>query len=209
MRLHDRRDAGRLLAERLSRNAARDDVLVLALPRDGVPVAYKVARALGAPLDVFVVRKLDVPGHEELAFGAVASGGIRVLNDEVVATLGLDEQSIEGIAERELSEVERRERLYRGERPRPDLRGKVVVLVDDQRRGGARAVAGGSSSGMNPLSVDETVARIACAAGDTRFVPIGEASHGTDEFYELRAGLTKRLIEEPGFCAVAARGRLA
>jgi putative phosphoribosyl transferase len=137
MRFHDRKEAGRLLAERLFRYAGRADVLVLGLPRGGVPVAYEVALALHAPLDVFVVRKLGVPGHEELALGAVASGGVRVLNQEVVAALGLGNQAIERVAERELAEVARREREYRGEQPPLELRGKVVILVDDGLATGA------------------------------------------------------------------------
>jgi putative phosphoribosyl transferase len=113
----DRREAGRLLAEKLAAYANRPDVLVLALPRGGVPVAYEVARGLGAPLDVFVVRKLGVPGYEELAMGAIASGGVRVLNEQLVERLGIGEQAIEAIAARERQELERRERLYRGDRP--------------------------------------------------------------------------------------------
>src|SRR5215216_4307778 len=108
-RFRNRSEAGRLLGERLSAYAGRDDVVVLALPRGGVPVGYEVARGLAAPLDVFVVRKLGVPGHEELALGAVASGGVRVLNDDVVAALGLSDREIEQIAEREQAELERRE----------------------------------------------------------------------------------------------------
>ncbi|MGZ4393470.1 MAG: phosphoribosyltransferase, partial [Gaiellaceae bacterium] len=137
MRFRDRREAGRLLAERLARYAGRDDVLVLALPRGGVPVAYEVARALHAQLDVFVVRKLGVPGHAELAFGAVASGGVRVLNPDVVAAAGLDQKTIERVTRRELAEVERRERAYRGDRQPPNLRGKIVILVDDGLATGA------------------------------------------------------------------------
>ncbi len=110
----DRRDAGKRLAELLSAYAQRPDVLVLALPRGGVPVAYEVARALNAPLDVFLVRKLGVPGHEEAAMGAIASGGIRVLNDEVIRALRIPEQVVEQVAAREQRELERRERLYRG-----------------------------------------------------------------------------------------------
>jgi putative phosphoribosyl transferase len=102
-----------------------------------VPVAFEVARALKAPLDVFVVRKLGVPGHAELALGAIASGGVRVLNDDVVAALRLDDQAIERIAARELTEVQRREGVYRGERPAPELRGKVAILVDDGLATGA------------------------------------------------------------------------
>ena len=115
----DRREAGRLLAAKLSAYANRPDVLVLALPRGGVPVAYEVARALGAPLDVFVVRKLGVPGYEELAMGAVASGGVRVLNEEIVERLGIPDDLIDAVAEREQRELLRRERLYGGGRPPP------------------------------------------------------------------------------------------
>ena len=127
----DRREAGRLLAEKLAAYANRPDVLVLALPRGGVPVAYEVARGLGTPLDVFVVRKLGVPGYEELAMGAIATGGVRVLNDQLVERLGIGDQAIEAIAARERQELERRERLYRGDRPPPDVRGRTVTLVDD------------------------------------------------------------------------------
>jgi predicted phosphoribosyltransferase len=115
----DRREAGRLLAAKLSAYANRPDLLVLALPRGGVPVAYEVARALGAPLDVFVVRKLGVPGYEELAMGAVAPGGVRVLNEEIVERLGIPNHLIDAVAEREQQEMSRRERLYRGGRPPP------------------------------------------------------------------------------------------
>jgi predicted phosphoribosyltransferase len=127
----DRREAGRLLASRLAAYANRPDVLVLALPRGGVPVAFEVARALGAPLDVFVVRKLGVPGHEELAMGAIATGGVRVLNDQVVRALRIPEYVIEAVAEKERQELARRERLYRGDCPFPDVRGRTAILVDD------------------------------------------------------------------------------
>jgi predicted phosphoribosyltransferase len=127
----NRSEAGRVLAGHLQQYAGRDDVVVLALPRGGVPVGAEVAGALGAPLDVFIVRKLGVPGHEELAMGAVASGGVRVLNDDVVRALHLDARVIERAAERELAELHRRERSYRGDRPDPDLTGRTVILVDD------------------------------------------------------------------------------
>jgi predicted phosphoribosyltransferase len=133
----DRRDAGRLLAEQLTAYAGRPDVLVLALPRGGVPVAYEVARALRAPLDVFVARKLGVPGHEELAMGAVATGGVRVLNDEVVRGLEIPDDVIDAITVWERQEVARRERLYRGDRLIPDVRGRTVILVDDGLATGA------------------------------------------------------------------------
>jgi putative phosphoribosyl transferase len=131
MLYRDRTEAGRLLAAELSRYAHRPDVLVLGLPRGGVPVAYEVAQALEAPLDVFVVRKLGLPGQEELAVGAIASGGARVLNEEVVRALEISNEVIDSIATQEQAELERRERVYRGDRPWPEVRGRVVILVDD------------------------------------------------------------------------------
>ena len=131
MLFFDRRDAGRRLATHLAALADHDDVLVLGLPRGGVPVAYEVAAALKAPLDVFVVRKLGVPGQEELAMGALASGGVRVLNQDVVETLGIAPDVIELATRREQEELERRERLYRGDRPPLAVAGKTVVLIDD------------------------------------------------------------------------------
>src|SRR5438445_3876086 len=130
-RFRDRREAGRLLGAHLSAYANLPDVLVLALPRGGVPVAAEVARALEAPLDVFVVRKLGVPGHEELAMGAIASGGVRVLNEDVVRPLRIPGDVIDAVAAEEQQELERRERAYRGDRPAPDVRGRAVILVDD------------------------------------------------------------------------------
>src|ERR1700674_5534233 len=117
MQFEDRAEAGRFLAEALQAYRGRKDVIVLALPRGGVPVGYEVARALGAPLDVFVVRKLGVPGYEELAMGAVATGGVRVLNNEIVRGLGISEHEIDAAVARELQDLARRERLYRGARP--------------------------------------------------------------------------------------------
>jgi putative phosphoribosyl transferase len=133
----DRSEAGRYLAEKLADYAGRPDVLVLALPRGGVPVAYEVAQALGALLDVFLVRKLGVPGHEELALGAIASGGVRLLNAEVVRGLRIPPEVIDQVAATERAELERREREYRGNRPAPDVRGKTVILVDDGLATGA------------------------------------------------------------------------
>src|SRR5688500_18212961 len=121
--LRNRSEAGRLLAAKLAQYADKPDVIVLALPRGGVPVGYEVAHALHAPLDVFVVRKLGIPGHEELAMGAVATGGVRVLNDQVVNGLGVPAYVIDAVANWELQELQRRERLYRGNRPPPDVRG--------------------------------------------------------------------------------------
>jgi predicted phosphoribosyltransferase len=130
-RFSDRAQAGRLLAERLRAYAKRDDVIVLALPRGGVPVAFEVARALDAPLDVFLVRKLGVPGHEELAFGAIAPGGTRVLNTPLIERLGLTAERIEAIDATERRELERRQRVYRDGRPPPDVAGRTVIVVDD------------------------------------------------------------------------------
>ena len=127
----DRRDAGKCLAPRLSEYANRDDVIVLALPRGGVPVAYEVAKALRAPLDIFLVRKLGVPGHEELAMGAIATGGVRFVNDDVVKYLKIPDEVIDAVAAHELKELKRRERAYRGDRSEPDVHGKTVILVDD------------------------------------------------------------------------------
>src|ERR1700726_4961331 len=130
-RFRNRTDAGRQLAEKLAAYTNRPGVLVLALPRGGVPVGFEVARALGAPLDVFLVRKLGVPGYEELAMGAVATGGVRVLNDEIVRGLGISEREIDAVVARELRELSRRDRLYRGDRPPSDVAGRTVILVDD------------------------------------------------------------------------------
>lgn len=131
MRFQDRRDAGRQLALKVLAHVSDPDVLVLGLPRGGVPVAYEVARALHAPLDVFLVRKLGVPGQVELAMGAIATGDVRVLNDEVVEALGIPEEAIDAVAAKEQQELTRRERLYRGDRAPPALRGRTVILVDD------------------------------------------------------------------------------
>jgi erythromycin esterase-like protein/predicted phosphoribosyltransferase len=276
----DRTAAGRLLARRLRHYAGRDDVIVLGLPRGGVPVAYEVARALGAPLDVFLVRKLGVPEHEELALGAIATGGTRVLNTDLIERLDLPAEWIEAIDARERRELERRERAYRGERPPPDLTGRTVILVDDGLATGSTMLAAvqaareddparvvvavpvadpGVCAGLEAVAdevvcamtprplravgawyedfsqttddevrelldrarrpppepspaaegairplrgladYDELVAR----AGHARHVLIGEASHGTHEFYRERAEITKRLIAEEGFTAVA------
>ncbi len=127
----DRSEAGKHLAARLAKYANRHDVLVLALPRGGVPVGFEVARALHAPLDIFLVRKLGVPGHEELAMGAISTGGVRVLNDDVVDHMQIPGGVIDAIAKIELRELERRERAYRGDRPEPNVQGKTIILVDD------------------------------------------------------------------------------
>jgi predicted phosphoribosyltransferase len=137
LRFRDRSEAGRLLAVKLAAYANRPEVLVLALPRGGVPVAYEVARALKAPLDVFIVRKLGVPGYEELAMGAVATGGVRVINDQIVTALRIPDYVIEAVAAWEEQELARRERVYRDNRSPPDIRGGTMILVDDGLATGA------------------------------------------------------------------------
>jgi erythromycin esterase-like protein/predicted phosphoribosyltransferase len=274
----DRAQAGRLLAERLRRYSDAADPLVLALPRGGVPVAFEVARELDAPLDVFLVRKLGAPGHEELAIGAIATGGTRVLNRELIEALQVPPEWVEAIDAKEMRELERRERAYRGDRPPPDLMGRTVILVDDGLATGSTMVAAVQAARQDdpervvvavpvaPPAVDailrehaddvvvvqspdpfgavgawyedfsevtdeevvellgrarrpelpgppEILHRLEGTAADfdplieraanARFVLLGEASHGTHEFYRARAEITKRLIDEAGFTAVA------
>jgi putative phosphoribosyl transferase len=141
----DRRDAGRKLAQELLHYANRSDVTILALPRGGVPVAFEVALALNDPLDILIVRKLGLPGQEELAIGAIASGGIRILNDDIIRILNIPEEVINIVVRQELQELERREQSYRGERPAPEVRDRTIILVDDGLATGASmraAVAG-------------------------------------------------------------------
>ena len=204
MIFHDRTSAGRALARRLRPYAARPDVLVLALPRGGVPVAYEVARALrapldvflvrklgvpgqeelamgaiatggvpvahevaaalGAPLDVFVTRKLGVPGQEELAMGAVASGGVRVLNELVLAETGVSERQLEAVTRGELAELGRQERAYRGMRPGPQLRDRVVILVDDGLATGASMTA--AVRALRPLGPSRIVVAVPAAPAE-------------------------------------------
>src|SRR5213596_3847715 len=133
----NRAEAGRQLAEKLDKYAGRDDVIVLGLPRGGVPVAYEVAKRLHAPLDLFIVRKLGVPGFEELAAGAIASGGVRVLNEDVTRAIPHAHEMIEAVTVRETAELERREQIYREGRPSPELRDRIVILVDDGLATGA------------------------------------------------------------------------
>lgn len=141
----NRRDAGKILAKELSQYAGRSDVIILALPRGGVPVAYEVARALNLPLDVFIVRKLGLPDRKELAIGAIATGGARVLNHDIIRILNIPREVINIVAKQELQELKRREQSYRGDRPAPEVRGRTVILIDDGLATGASmraAVAG-------------------------------------------------------------------
>jgi putative phosphoribosyl transferase len=182
-RFRNRSEAGRFLADRLRGYAGRDDVVVLALPRGGVPVGYEVAKALGAPLDVFVVRKVGVPGHEELALGAVAGGGMLVLDEDLVNRLGIGPDEIRRTVERELRELERREAAYRDGRSLPQLEDKTVILVDD-------GLATGSTMRAAALAVrNANPARIVVA------VPVA-AAETCDQFRdvvdEIVCGLTPR-----------------
>ncbi len=180
----DRIDAGRQLAEHLSAYAHRKDVLVLALPRGGVPVAFEVAQKLGAPLDVFLVRKLGVPGHEELAMGALASGGVRVLNAEVIADLGISEKVIDRVSHAEQIELERREQLYRDNRKTPSVRGKTVILVDDGLATGSTMRA--AVAAVRKLKPAGVVVAVPTAAPSTR-----------DEFRKLADACVCVLTPEP------------
>jgi predicted phosphoribosyltransferase len=159
----DRHDAGRCLAQDLSASYAnRTDVVVLGLPRGGVPVAYEVAVSLEAPLDVFLVRKLGVPGHEELAMGAIATGGVRVLNRDVIESWRIPEAAIVVVEAAERRELARRERLYRGTRPPPDVRGKTVILVDDGLATGSSMRA--AAEALRAMGPDRIVVAVPVAA---------------------------------------------
>jgi putative phosphoribosyl transferase len=140
-RYRDRREAGGLLARELHAYGDRPGIIVLALPRGGVPVGFEVATALGAPLDVFVVRKIGLPWHDELAMGAIASGGVRILDHELIRAAGVSEEEVARVTAAEQTELARREKLYRGERPFPDLHGKTVILVDDGLATGSTMLA--------------------------------------------------------------------
>ena len=298
--LRDRQDAGQQLAGELSDLRGRDDAIVLGLPRGGIPVAYEIATAIGAPLDAYIVRKLGVPGHEELAMGAIASGDVTILNNGIIAESRVTDDELQAVIDSETAELHRRERLYRGTHPPPDVEGRTVVLVDDGLATGTTmraaveairklgpasvviAVPVGSPSvcqsfeglvdrivcgatpdrflalgmwyrdfsqttdtevrdllaqaerrsdvapavrsrewgnpGDSQEALPEAIGRVAVplngdasdydrlldAIGEARLVLIGEATHGTEEFYRQRAVITQRLIEERGFHAVAA-----
>jgi putative phosphoribosyl transferase len=189
-RFENRREGGRALGEYLRAYAGRPGVSVLALPRGGVPVGYEVARALGAPLDVFLVRKLGAPTYAELAMGAIADGGTRVLNPSVIARLGISSEDIERVAAQEAQELARRARQYRGERPAPDVRGRTVILVDDGLATGSTmraAVAALRQQGparlvvATPVAAAETcreleaeVDEVACATTPEPFHAVGQ-----------------------------------
>jgi predicted phosphoribosyltransferase len=205
----NRKEAGRRLAAELRKYAGQRSLIVLALPRGGVPVGSEVARALGAPLDVFVVRKVGVPWHEELAMGALASGGVRLLNEELIRAYRIDPVDVEMVMRREQVELERRERLYRGGRPFPDLRDKTVILVDDglatgstmrvavealRKEGPARIVVAVPVASSDTCDAFRDVADdVVCAMTPKPFHAVGmwydDFSQTTDEeVHELLAG---------------------
>lgn len=161
----NRVEAGQLLGRELAGRFPQAPVIVLGLPRGGVPVAFEVAKALGAPLDVFIVRKLGVPGHEELAMGAIATGGVRVLNRDVLAYIPIPEEAIETVAAREQQELERRETSYRGSRPPLDVRGKVVIVVDDGLATGSTMRA--AVEALRKMEPKEIVVAVPVAAPQT------------------------------------------
>ena len=190
-RFEDRRDGGRAVARALSEYAGRDDVIVLGLPRGGVPVAWEVASALDAPLDLFLVRKLGVPGHEELAMGAIASGGVRIVSDEVMSELGVTDAALAAVAAEEQQELERREREYRGGRAEPLLEGRTVILVDDGlATGSTMKAAAAAVTARSPARVvvavpvaarevcaemEELVDSVVCASNPQPFRAVGYA----------------------------------
>lgn len=189
----NRAEAGRRLAKGLEKFAGRDDVIVLGLPRGGVPVAFEVARALGVHLDVFIVRKLGVPGFEELAVGAIASGGVRVLNEDVVRALPNADEIIEAVTTKETAELKRREENYRDGRPAPDLRDRVIILVDDglatgatmraairalRQRGVARIVV------AVPVGPPETCREVEEEADELVCAMTPESFHAVGQYYE-------------------------
>src|SRR5438270_2187406 len=215
----DRAEAGRMLGLKLSKYAGRDDVIVLGLPRGGVPVAYEVARALRVPLDVFIVRKLGVPGFEELAVGAIASGGVRVLNEEVANALPNRDEIIEAVTAKETAELERREREYRDGRPAPEIRGRTVILIDDglatgatmraavkalRQRGAAKIVVAVPVGPPDTCKEFEDVAdEVVCASAPEFFQAVGQyyedfSQTSDDEVRDLLAKAAQGKSESTG-----------
>ena len=192
-RFRDRHEAGELLAEKLVTYAGQPDLIVLALPRGGVPVGVEVAKKLHAPLDLFVVRKLGLPEHPELAMGAIASGGVRVLNSEVVHTLRIPDEVINAVAIMELQELTRRERAYRGDLPPPDVAGKTVIIVDDGIATGSTMMA--AVSALRQLKAGRVVVAIPTvaratyvflreSADDVVSVIVPDTFYGVGQWYE-------------------------
>ncbi len=205
MAFKDRRDAGRKLAEKLSAYTHRSEVSVLALPRGGVPVAYEVALALRAPLDIYIVRKLGLPEHEELALGAIASGGVRVLNEDIIQMLGVPLPLIDMVAQREQEELKRREHEYRGDKPASQLRDRIVVLIDDGLATGASmraAVAGVRIQHPKrivvavPTAASETCEAFAPEVDELICLVIPEPFYGVSRWYEDFSQTTDQEVRE-------------
>jgi predicted phosphoribosyltransferase len=207
----DRRQAGRALAERLRPYAGREDATVLALPRGGVPVAYELARALDLALDIFLVRKLGTPGHRELAMGAIASGGIRVLNEEVVQALRIEPGQIARVAAEEEQELQRREALYRGNRAAPVLEGRVLILVDDGLATGSSMRAAVTAVRQRhparvivavPVGARETCADLASLADEVVCgrmpYPFSAVGQWYQDFEQTSDEEVRALLESPG-----------
>jgi len=193
MKFRNRQEAGRKVAARLEKYANREDVLVLGLPRGGVPVAFEVATALGLPLDIFVLRKLGVPGHEELAFGAIGSGGVRILNADIVDRLGITELEVAAVTQEETKELERREKHYRGSRPPLDVCGRTVILVDDGIATGAsiraaihaiRKMRPAAIVVATPVAPRATYKLLRQEADELVCADIAEPFYGVGQFYE-------------------------
>jgi putative phosphoribosyl transferase len=201
----DRTDAGRQLAEELLSYAGRDDVIVLALPRGGVPVAFEVAQRLGVPLDVFVVRKLGVPGHEELAMGAIASGGVRVLNEDVLYVLPDAQSIVEMVTAIEREELKRRERDYRSDRPAPEVPGRTVILVDDGLATGATMRAAAAALRQQsaakiivavPVGAPSTCHEIRSVADEVVCLQTPGSFMGVGQYYEDFSQTTDEEVRE-------------
>ena len=192
-RFRDRHDAGRQMAKKLSNYAGHMDIIVLALPRGGVPVAYEIQQSLKAPLDLLIVRKLGLPGEEELAIGAVASGGIRILNEDVIQALAVNQITIDRVTLRETAELQRRERQYRGDRPPPALRDRIVILVDDGLATGASMLAAVQAvRSRNPAQIvaaiptasTQAVGLLRPAVDEIHYVMAPEPFEGVGKWYE-------------------------
>ena len=189
---HDRTEAGQFLAEKLEAYSNRPDVLVLALPRGGVPVAAEVAKKLNVPLDVFMVRKLGLPGHPELAMGAIATGGVRVLNGDVVDSMRISDSVIDAVTAQEQQELERRERAYRDDLPPPEVQGKTVILVDDGIATGSTMIAAvaalrqletGHIIVAAPVIARSTYDQVHDAADEVVAVIVPQEFHGVGQWY--------------------------